>query len=93
MFKEPSIKFSADMKLIVMLMSSLKLEPADIMIKTNGGNMIRVDKVSTGIYFIERGLVTVSYKSSGVLCKLSEGSYFGEISYLFQVRNRYHFKL
>ena len=93
MFKEPTIKFEADLRLRAMLMSSLKLEPVEIMLETNNGNLLGFDKISTGIYFIERGEVTVKYNDSECLCHLNDGSYYGEISYLFQIRNRFLFQI
>ena len=92
MFKDPDIKFVADLKMVAMLMSSLKLEPVESLIKTQG-YILPIDTLSTGIYFINKGVITVKYQNSGILCRLDDGSYFGEISYLFSLRNQYKFEI
>lgn len=89
LFKEPDIKFDADLKMVAMMMSSLKLEPFHL----NDGCILNLDQITTGIYFIDKGVVSVRYQNSDIICKLDDGSYFGEISYLFQVRNQYKFTL
>ena len=48
--------------------------------------------MSSGIFFIHEGQVDVYYKDSPhILLMFSYGSYFGDVSFIFQVRNQYHY--
>jgi CRP-like cAMP-binding protein len=48
-------------------------------------SIIKLDSVSNGIYFIFKGSVTVYYTEPNQhgLVMFEEGSYFGDISYIF----------
>jgi signal-transduction protein with cAMP-binding, CBS, and nucleotidyltransferase domain len=50
-------------------------------------NVIETGIVSRGIYFIFKGHVSIFYKNSSELAKLGSGSYFGDISYIFNLKN------
>jgi signal-transduction protein with cAMP-binding, CBS, and nucleotidyltransferase domain len=50
-------------------------------------NVIETGIVSRGIYFIFKGHVSIFYKDSSELAKLGSGSYFGDISYIFNLKN------
>ena len=54
--------------------------------------MIPSNVVSNAIYFVDKGTVRVYYKDTQYgLINLDEGSYFGEISLIFQVLNHYKY--
>lgn len=84
MFNEPDVGFKGSMTLFAHVMSVLELEP-NFKKKT----ILKLDIISCGIYFIEKGDIAVSYKNGPVLVNLHEGSYFGDISFIFQVRNQF----
>ena len=52
-----------------------------------------MEVVSNGIYFINEGVVDLVYinKTKHQLVALDPGSYFGDISFIFQVKNQYHY--
>lgn len=70
-----------------MISSSLSYEHID-----ENKSIIRTGIVSSGIYFIYRGSVSVYYKEiAHALVIFEEGSYFGDISFIFQVINQYNY--
>jgi hypothetical protein len=77
-FVDPEFGFKADDKLITQIIASLTSEYCD------DRNIIPIDIVSPGIYFIYEGTVELySKKLENPILNLNEGSYFGEISYIF----------
>ena len=53
-----------------------------------------LNQVATAFYFIFEGQVEVSYKENDdVLLLYENGSYFGDTSLIFGIRNQYSFKL
>jgi hypothetical protein len=80
---DPEFGFKADDKLIAMVASSLSYEHVDNI--DSDYSMIKTDVVSTGIFFIFRGSVSLFYKneSQHALLVFEDGSYFGDISFLF----------
>lgn len=89
---DPEFGYKADDKLIAMIASSLSYEHIDNI--DNNYSMIKTDVVSTGIFFIFRGKISIFYKneSAHALLILEDGSYFGDISFIFQVINQYKYK-
>jgi len=83
--------FKADDKLITMIIASLSYEyidreeeDEDLPMET----IIGLDQVSSSIYFLFEGAVDITYKEmEQPFVTLSSGSYFGEISFIFQIRN------
>ena len=75
--------FKADEKLGKMILSSLQYQFVD-----PEESIIKIGQKSTGIYFILDGNVDVYYKlNDQKLLVLREGSYFGEVSYIFKTYN------
>ena len=72
-----------------MILSSLQYEPY-LGIEES---ILPLNTISNGIHFLFRGMVDIYYKSSQKLISLGPGSYFGEISYLFNVRNQFYYQL
>jgi CRP-like cAMP-binding protein len=55
--------------------------------------MLALDEVSEAIYFIHEGIVEVSYKQSDyALVQFEEGSYIGDISYIYKIFNQYTYR-
>ena len=54
-----------------------------------------IDIVANSIYFIQEGVVDMGYKGheGHNLIVLEAGSYFGDISYILQVKNQYNYKV
>lgn len=85
LFQDPEFGYKADGKLVAMLCASLSYEHT-----SENKSMIKTAVVSNAIYFIFKGQVRVYYKDeSHALVNLDEGSYFGEVSFIFQVLNMY----
>lgn len=85
-FVDPEFGFKADDKLISQIIASLTCEYCD------DRNVIPIDIVSPGIYFIYEGTIELySKKLDNPILNLNEGSYFGEISYIFEIINQYYY--
>ena len=55
--------------------------------------MVEYGVINKKMILVQEGTVEMSYKNSkNTLLIYEEGSYFGEISYLFDVKNFYRFK-
>ena len=54
--------------------------------------MFQLGVVSDSIWFIHEGLVEVSYRDGEDVVVLEPGSYFGDISFILQIKNQYHYK-
>lgn len=54
-----------------------------------------IDIVANSIYFIQEGVVDMGYKGheGHNLVVLDAGSYFGDISYILQVKNQYNYNV
>lgn len=96
LFHEPEFGFKADEKLIAYILSSLQLEQTF----SNHSHdhhehchsIIPLNVISNALYFIDKGEVHVYHQESKhMLVTYEEGSYFGDISYLFKARNQYRF--
>ena len=80
--------FKADDKLVTQVIASLSYENFE-----PDENILRLDVVSSGIFFIYDGEVEVSYKlNEYVLLIYDQGSYIGDTSFIFQIRNQYQYK-
>jgi hypothetical protein len=92
LFMDPEFGYQADDKLIAMITSSLSYEHVDNI--ESDYSMIKTDVVSSGIFFIFRGSVSVYCKdvNEHALLIFEDGSYFGDISFIFQVINQYKYK-
>ena len=92
LFFDPEFGFKADDKLITQVVASLSYEFCDVNESRHQKSIIMNDVVSSGIYFIYEGQVDMYYKDSNhPLIMFDRGSYFGDISYIFQVRNQYFY--
>ena len=95
LFLDPEFGFKADDKLTTKLFASLSYEymekeDDEDMVWTQ--SIISLDIVSSMVYFIFEGEIDISHKEmEQPFVTLSTGSYFGEISFIFQVRNQYKF--
>ena len=88
LFQDPDHGYKADDKLITQIVSSLTLEH-NINIHDS---VIPLGIVSQSIYCIYQGSIDIYYKDLPyILCSLDEGSYFGDISCMFKVKNQYSF--
>ena len=55
-------------------------------------SLVRLDMISRGITFIQKGNIAVSYKVlDNPILFLNTGSYLGDISYIFQKINKYKY--
>ena len=89
LWNDPEFSFRGDKTLIAMIIASLQYEQYEV-----GANMIAYGVVSKKMVLVQEGLVEMFYKNSTMpLLLYEDGSYFGEISYLFDVKNLYRFKL
>ena len=106
---DPEFGFQADDKLITYFLASLSLEqiftfrsddqkdedftPEQLRDQRNY-SFIPLDVVSKSLYLIDNGKVDVYYQESEhALVHYEDGSYFGDISYIFKAKNQYKFKL
>ena len=90
-YNDPEFNFKADDRLIAMICASLQYENFDLKDKIN---MIRYGIVSTSIMLIQEGSIDMYYKNNKEpILVYDEGSYFGEVSLLFKVRNHYRFQI
>ena len=87
MFHESDLNFQADDKLITLFLSSLKFE-------YNFGDVIcNLGSVSPTIFFIYEGQIEVILKDKeSPFLILDSGCYFGDISFLFELNNKYIYK-
>ena len=89
LFKDPDQGFKADAKLVTMVIASLTLDQS---YTDDSEPLLPLDIVSSRIYCIWQGTIDMYYKNGPhLLTELDEGSYFGEISYIYRVRNQYGF--
>lgn len=85
LFIDPEFNFKADNKLITKVIASLSYEHFE-----PNESILRLDVVSSEIYFIYEGEVEVTYKErENVLIHFDQGSYIGDTSYIFEIRNQY----
>lgn len=85
LFQDAEFGYKADDQLVTMISSSLQYEHPQ-----SGESILTYNNISTGIYFIENGFVKMFYKDSKhPLVILEKGSYFGDISFIFQIINKY----
>ena len=57
-------------------------------------SLLEYERVSRGIIFIQNGEVRVSYKGQKqAILLLKKYSYFGEISYIFKLKNLYKYMI
>lgn len=83
LFIDPEFNFKADNKLITKVIASLSYEHFE-----PNESILRLDVVSSEIYFIYEGEVVVTYKErENVLIHFDQGSYIGDTSYIFEIRN------
>jgi CRP-like cAMP-binding protein len=88
LFIDPEFDFRADKRLITKVIASLSYEHFEA-----EESILRLDVVSSEIYFIYEGEVKVTYKDSGnVLMYFDPGSYIGDTSYIFKIRNQYKYR-
>ena len=106
---DPEFGFQADDKLITYFLSSLSLEQTftfssedqkdedftqEQLKEQQSYSFIPLDVVATSLYLIDNGRVDVFYQESEhALVHYDDGSYFGDISYIFKAKNQYKFKL
>ena len=88
LFIDEEFDFKADNRLITKVIASLSYEHFE-----PDESILRLDVVSSEIYFIYEGEVEVSYKEHGnVIIYFDKGSYIGDTSYIFKIRNQYKYK-
>ena len=89
LFEDPEFGLHADKKLVSQIVSSLTYEYFD-----PGENIVQLDVISSGIYFIQKGSVTMYHMDcKHELLHYDAGSYIGDTSYIFQIKNRYKYIL
>ena len=87
-FEDPEFNFKADNRLVTKVISCLSYEHFEPL-----ESILRLDVVSSEIYFIYEGQVDVTYKErENVLIHFEEGSYIGDTSYIFEIRNQYKYR-
>lgn len=88
LFVDPEFNFKADKRLITKVIASLSYEHFE-----PHESILRLDVVSSEIYFIYEGEVEVTYKDrENVLIHFDQGSYIGDTSYIFEIRNQYKYR-
>jgi len=94
-FFDPEFGYKADDKLISKVVASLSYEYLDRDDEDKDAiieNIIGLDVISSAIFFLFEGQLDMCYMENKVpLVVLEAGTYFGEISYLFQTKNKYNF--
>lgn len=72
-----------------MVIASLAIEH----INDSEKSILELNVVSRGIYFIQKGTVSLIHMDdkNQAIVTLTEGSYFGDISYIFKVINKYKY--
>ena len=96
LFSDPEFGFRADDKLITKVVASLSFEHTQNEgSEEDASSLLMVDIVSNSIYFIQEGSVDMAYKGheGHNLVMLESGSYFGDVSYILQVKNQYTYKV
>ena len=84
LFSDLEFAFKADRKLITLILASLRYED----VNSTKESICPDDIVLQKIYFIFEGKVNVHYMGNPKhFLSLEQGSYFGEISYIFKIRN------
>lgn len=84
-FIDPEFGFKADEKLITRVIACLQYEHVKYK-----EPIINISVVSQGIYFIQEGKVEVFARDSNLpLLNYDAGSYFGDSSFIFKIRNQY----
>ena len=87
-FRDEEFGFQADDKLVCQIIASL----CYITDQPNK-SIVPQNVISRAIYFIVEGQVQIYYKDClDPLVILKQGSYFGDISYLYQSFNQYYFE-
>lgn len=90
LFEDQEFGFKADDKLIAHISSSLSYEQIDENLENI--SVIRQDAVSCGIFFLYQGQVQMFWRNTPHhLVTFEVGSYFGDISFIFQIRNQYRY--
>ena len=84
LFCDSEFRFKADFKMVSMFLSSLKIEPE------NKVDWISLNTTSKNIFLIAEGSIEVKYAEHPILT-FRDGSYFGEVSFLLNVANKYNF--
>ena len=80
--------FKMDKILLTLVLSSLRLEPN----RHDKESFITINCISPSIYLIFKGKVDVYYQDNeSALFYLETGSYFGDISLIFNTINQYRF--
>jgi len=89
LFIDPEFGFKADDSLVTYVVSSLQFETSE---DDQKSNFIELSSISKKIFFIFAGAVDVSYKRTRIsLVSLRQGSYFGDTSLLFSLKNKFVF--
>ena len=104
-WKDEEFGFLGDDLLICQIISSLQILPyfedkkkkKDFACVNENESVLPLNVVSRGIFFIFNGHVDLYYKkseniTSSKLLTLAAGSYFGDISYIFNIRNQFIYK-
>jgi hypothetical protein len=87
LFNDSEYSFNADNKLITFFIASLKLEFC-----YSKENLLQTGTVSHSIFFMFEGVVEVTMiREKEPFMILDSGCYFGDISYLFSLRNNYKY--
>ena len=89
LFFDPEFGFKADDKLVTQIIASLCYEFVhECDPNESCKSIITHDVVSTSIYFVYDGNIEMHFKDQEIpLLEFENGSYFGDISYIFQVKN------
>ena len=86
-FNDTDYSFSADNKLITFFIASLKLEYC-----YSKENLLLLGTISRSIFFLHEGVVEVTLiREKEPFMTLDDGCYFGDISYLFSLRNNHKY--
>ena len=80
LFYDSEFAFKADKKLITLMLASLRLED----VNCTEDSICQDGIILSGIYFIQEGKVDIHYlNDTKSFAILENGSYFGDISYIF----------
>lgn len=89
LFRDPEFNFKADKYLITQIVASLTYEHV-----RDNDVIMRLNEVSSSIFFVHEGEVEVSYKyNRQPLLLFEQGSYFGDTSFIFKILNQYAYRV
>jgi CRP-like cAMP-binding protein len=84
-FNDKKTGFKASDQVITFILAAMRLEYC-----YGTASLLQTGVVSSALYFVFDGVIDVQHKDQAeIFLTLGAGSYFGDISYFFRLRNSY----